>query len=152
MATRLSRIIPALILGLSLAATPCAAHSTLLRELRDCCDSLSVLVRERTGVEVKLKLKSVNRRENNIDFNFTQTLGDIPWMSADVEWFRETLEDFFPEKLSGCKVGRLLANGTGISSFVLPPLHNDGRAHSSNFSKMPPAGTPPPATTVPPPP
>lgn len=142
MATRLSRIIPALILGLSLAATPCAAQSTLLREFRDCCDSLSVLVRERTGVEVKLKLKSVNRRENNIDFNFTQTLGDIPWMSADVEWFRETLEDFFPEKLSGCKVGRLLANGTGISSFVLPPLHNDGRAHSSNFSKMPPAGTP----------
>lgn len=116
------------------------AQSKLVRDFRPICDSLSVLVRERTGVEVELRMKTITQRENSLDFYFSQTLSDVPWREDDVEWFRESLKNLFPENLAHCSVGRIFGNNLNINTFIVPELHYDGTVHSSTHKKVAPSG------------
>lgn len=116
------------------------AYSQSVREFRSVCDSLSVLVRERCGVEVELKMRSVSRRENTLDLYFTQTLSDIPWRKDDVKWFREQLKNLFPQSVQNCVIGGIFGNGLNINTLVVPELHYDGSVHSSAYKKKAPEG------------
>src|SRR5574344_2544923 len=83
------------------------AHSTIVKDFKQACDSLSVILQERTGVYNQLKLKTVMKRGNVLDFYFTESLGDWPWESGDPHKFKSTLKSLFPEKYSRYKVGEI---------------------------------------------
>lgn len=121
-------------------ASGARAQNSLTRQFRENLDSLSALVRERTGADVRLGVKSVTRQDNTVSFNFTQSLGDVPWRKEDIEWLRETLACLLPEGTASCRPGKILCNGQAVSDFVVPELHNNGMVHGSAYSRQAPAG------------
>ena len=56
--------------------------SRIVEDFTPTCDSLSVLLSERTGVEGELVLKNIMKRKGNLDFYFTVSLSDFPWREA----------------------------------------------------------------------
>jgi hypothetical protein len=136
------RILLALLLFLTGAAYA-GAQSGLARSYKDACDSLSVLARERTGVEVKLQLKKVLRMENGgNDFYFSQTLGDLPWHEGDIEWLRSALESLAPASEKGRPAGRIFTNNISLNEFVTPELHGDGLPHDTKYRAEAPESVP----------
>lgn len=105
------------------------AQTKLVRSFSSTCDSLSVLVKERTSVDVKLRLKSITQRGSVLDFYFTQSLSDIPWSKDNMDWFRDTLEEMFPEDAPAAKVGNIFGNGINMRELVTPLLHFNGEVH-----------------------
>ena len=76
-----------MILGIS-----AMAQSTIVKEFKPVCDSLSRMIQARNTVYGELKLKAVMKRGNSLDFYFTESLGDYPWRRADEEWFKKELK------------------------------------------------------------
>ena len=79
----------------------------IVEDFTPTCDSLSVLLSERTGVEGELVLKNIMKRKGNLDFYFTVSLSDFPWREADYRWFRRTLQSMFPDGYSGYRLGEI---------------------------------------------
>ena len=107
------------------------AQSQIVIDFKPACDSLSVLLQERTTVNGNLVLKSVMRRGNTLDFYFNESLGDFPWKSGDPRWFRKQLEHLFPEEYGKYKVGEIYSRRVGLNNLVTPRLTNDGSAADS---------------------
>ena len=61
-----------------LFSLPSYAQSQITRDFKEPCDSLNILLQERTGVKGELKLNSVMRRGSVLDFYFNESLGDFP--------------------------------------------------------------------------
>ena len=77
------------------------------------CDSMSVLVSEKTGVQGELKLKNVMKRSGRLDFYFDESLSDFPWREDSYSWFRAELKSLFPEEYSRYRLGEIYtARGT----------------------------------------
>lgn len=102
------------------------AQSTIVKDFKPACDSLSVILQERTGVCNQLKLKTVMKRGNVLDFYFTESLGDWPWESGDPHKFKSTLKSLFPEKYSRYKVGEIYSRMVPLNKLVTPSLAFDG--------------------------
>ena len=114
-----------------LASFSAFAQSEIVLDFRPACDSLATALKERTGVEGSLELKSVMKRGNALDFYFTETLGDFPWKEEDPRWFRNSLHNIFPEQYHRYKVGEIYSRGVSINNLVTPKVSSDGRpAHS----------------------
>ncbi len=111
------------------------AQGRLSRTFSDAVDSLSVLAAERTTVDVELKLNTVNRRGDNLDFYFSRTLGDLPWHEEDVTWFKGQLKALFPEQEKIYGVGNVFANGIKLEELVTPHLGTDGLPEESVHRK-----------------
>ena len=56
----------------------------IVQDFKPACDSIAALLQERTGVKGKVELKSVMKRKGNLDFYFTESLGDYPWHDGDI--------------------------------------------------------------------
>ena len=104
------------------------------------CDSLSVLLSERTGVEAELSLKSVSRRGKALDFHFTGSLGEVPWRKGDVKWFRSALRSLFPDKYRKYSVGKIFCKSEALEELVIPEISSDGEPISDKFRVRPPGG------------
>lgn len=128
----MKRLLSVIILSLGLALCASAA-SKAVRDFQPVCDSLSVLMKERTGVEVVLKLKSVMRRGNALDFVFTETLGDYPWRHADLGWFESELGSLFPEGYSDCSVGNIFCKSNRLEEYAMDEIRHDGKPFSDRF-------------------
>ncbi len=127
------RILLALSLFMSCFAYS-GAQSGLARLYSEACDSLSVLARERTGVEVELQLKKVVRRGNGgNDFYFSQTLGDLPWRAGDISWFKDALDSLAPSSEKGRPARRIFSNNIPLEELVTPELHSDGLPHDTKY-------------------
>ncbi len=107
------------------------AQTKLVRSFTKACDSLSVLIKERTSVDAKLKLRTITQRGTSLDFYFTTSLCDIPWTKNDVKWFREALHDQFPSDSPAPNVGSIFGNGININDLTTHALHFDGTVHES---------------------
>lgn len=105
------------------------------------CDSLSVLIQERTTVKAFLKLRSVTTNGESLNFNFTESLGDIPWKKADELWLKEKIAELLPDNYSRYSVGMIKTKGLRFNDIVTPDLHNDGEPHHSRFRVNDPKGT-----------
>ncbi len=123
-----SRVIAGAALGLSLSIAPAPRADAQTRdEFRECCDSLTVHLRKRTGVRSdSLKLRKVLRRGRQLDFYFDQTLGDYPWHDGDIEWFRKELKSCLPQKYAGRSVGEIFSVRSPLRDFITPELTFDG--------------------------
>ncbi len=116
------------------------AQTRLVRSFRDACDSLSVLVRERTTVDVELKLRTITQRGDCLDFYFTESLSDIPWTESDIQWFKDCLQELFPDNAPAKKVGNVFGKEISLDNLTVSPLHYDGSVHSSKYRKDDPKG------------
>lgn len=113
--------------------TLAAGQGPAARDFKEAADSLTVLMRERTGVRAPVQVKSVLKRGNELDFYFTQTLGDFPWRPGDVKWFRARLGSLFPDAYRGKTIGKIYAKNIDIEELEIPALHKDGKVHASAF-------------------
>lgn len=129
----------AIFLAFTLSAIPSVGQS--VREFKEVCDSLSVLAKERTSVEVQLGLKKVSINGSKLDFRFSETLGDLPFRKEDIDWFRTQLGNLFPEKYAAYGVGRIYSNGIDLNELAMPALTYAGYPTESRFRRADPRGT-----------
>ena len=114
-------------------AIPMSGQSSLLSSYKSKCDSLGTLVQERTTVKAGIRLTSVMKRGNFIDFYFSGSLGDIPWTHEDVEWFKHTLHEITPEEFAKYKIGNIYCDRVLIGNLVVPGPRNDGRPSEHKY-------------------
>ena len=114
----------AFILGLCLAGQ---AQSKIVKDFKPVCDSLAVLNTERTGICGNVSLKTVMKRGGNLDFYFTESVGDYPWHKDDVKWFRNTLKSLFPEEYRRYRLGNIYSRKVNLDKLVTPRLKYDGK-------------------------
>ena len=107
------------------------AQSGIVTDFKPTCDSLAVLLQERTTVNGGLSLKTVMRRGNVLDFYFTESLGDFPWKPGDPRWFKKALESLFPSQYRKYKVGEIYSRRIGLNHLVTPEIGNDGSPSES---------------------
>lgn len=109
-----------------LCVLPAAAQRRINSAFAEACDSLSVLLTERTSVHAELKLKSVSKRGKALDFHFTGSLGEVPWRRGDIKWFRQTLQSLFPASYRGYSVGKIFCKTQPFDELVVTEAGNDG--------------------------
>ena len=104
-----------------------SAQSETVNDFKPACDSLAVLLKQRTTVSGSLQLKSIMRRGSSLDFYFTESLGDFPWKSDDPQWFKRELKKQFPDKYERNKVGEIYSRRVSLNHLVTPSYGSDGR-------------------------
>lgn len=114
------------------------AQSKITTDFKEVCDSLSVLMTERTSVEGSIRLKAVMKRGSCLDFYFTESLGDFPFRPGDAQWFRKALKAQFPEKYSGYSLGEVKSRKIDIEKLEVAELtFNGSPAKSSHRTDVP---------------
>ena len=103
------------------------AQKGVVKDFKPACDSLAVLLHERTGVKGSVELKSVMKRRGNLDFYFTESLGDFPWYSTDPQWLRNTLKALLPEGYGKYRIGQVYSRKVPLKELVTPPLKSSGK-------------------------
>ncbi len=111
-----------------------AGQSAIVRDFRPTCDSLSVLIQERNSVKGVLRLQAVMKRGSTLDFYFTESLGDYPWHSGDIQWFRKSLKELFPEKYRNYSLGEIYSKRIAYDRLVTPSLKFSGSPSESKHS------------------
>ena len=113
-------------------------QSAIVKDFQPVCDSLSVLIQERSIVKGELKLKAVMKRGSALDFYFTESLGDYPWYGGDGKWLRSTLKSLFPDKYSSYRLGEIYSNRVAYDKLVTPSLGFDGNPSESRHRRNEP--------------
>lgn len=108
------------------ASSTASAQSEIVTDFKPVCDSLAVMLQDRTTVSGSLTLRNVMRRGSSLDFYFTESLGDFPWKAGDPRWFRKELGKLFPDKYRRYKVGEIYSRKVGLDNLVTPAIGNDG--------------------------
>lgn len=109
------------------------AQNGIVDDFQPACDSLAVLLKERTSVHGELKLNKIMRRGSALDFYFTESLGDFPWKPGDPQWFKEELETLFPGGYEKFHVGKIFSRLVGLDRLVTPRLKSDGKPMESEY-------------------
>ena len=117
---------------LSLIFTIAGAQTTIVKDFKPVCDSLNVLMTENTSVDGVLRIKNILKREGRLDFYFDESLGDFPLRRGDVEWFRQTLRNLFPEKYSKYNLGAIYTKSIDIKKLEVASLSFNGSSFKSN--------------------
>ena len=107
-------------------ATAGSAQNTIVKDFKPVCDSLDVMLKKNRDVKGSLQLKNVMKRKDNLDFYFTNSLGDYPWRDGEPEWFRKELKKRFPEKYSKYGLGVIYSNKVALERLTTPELGFDG--------------------------
>ena len=135
----MKRILLIFILG----AVCCAANaqSKIVDAFTPACDSLSVLIHQKTGIKGPVRLKAIMKRGSNLDFYFTESLGDFPWHKEDVKWLKGTLKGLFPEEYCKYKVGEIYSRKVSLDHLVTPHISNSGKPSDTRHRTRPSGGT-----------
>lgn len=104
------------------------------------CDSMSVLVSEKTGVQGELKLKNVMKRSGRLDFYFDESLSDFPWREDSYSWFRAELKSLFPEEYSRYRLGEIYCKRDKASRLSVRPPGYDGNPVQTPYRRQDPKG------------
>ena len=108
-----------------LSAPQTRAQSKL--EFKDCCDSLTVRLQERSGARSEpLSVRKALRRGRKLDLYFDRTLGDYPWYEGDIEWFKKEIRKYIPPKYANYSIGEIFSRNSPLKDFLTPRLANDG--------------------------
>ncbi len=107
------------------------AKKSIVEDFKPVADSLNVLVQERMGVQCKIEIKSIMKRDGGLDFYFTQTLGDFPWRKADVDWLRKKLKSLMPQEYRKHRIGEIYTNKIALSRLTVKELGFNGKPVSS---------------------
>lgn len=122
--TMKNRIIFAILIATFLAQ-PVQAQN-LARDFRDCCDSLKLYLKDKTTVDTELKIETITRKANSLEFHFSQDLSDYHWTQRDIDLFRREINRRMPEKYEDCSAGGIYAKNTRLEELITPALGNSG--------------------------
>ncbi len=105
------------------------------------CDSLSVLLEERGGVQTKITLKRILKRGKYSDWYFKENLGDYPFRKEDIPWLKQQLKTLAPTPYHKLTVDHIYVGKQTVDKLVCAPYTRDGKASSSSYalSKAPAA-------------
>ena len=103
------------------------AQNRIVETFQPICDSMSVLIQEKTSVKGELEVRAVMKRGSCLDFYFTRSLGDFPWHTDTYKWFRSSLKQLFPEEYSKYRIGEIYCKRTRMSDLVTNTPGNDGK-------------------------
>ena len=106
-------------------------QSAIVKEFMPVCDSLNILIQNRTTVKNELKLQAVMKRGSTLDFYFTESLSDLQWHEGDMEWFRKELKALFPDNYSRYRLGDIYSKRIAFSNLLTPVLESDGHPYES---------------------
>ncbi len=124
----------AILISILLSACVCAGARNLdTADFQKECDSLSVLLQERTTVRSSVSLLKVTQNGRVISFNFTKNIGDYPWTYESLQWFRDELQNLLPEKYKDKVVGELKCSGRSLSRYITNEPGKDGKACDSPY-------------------
>ena len=124
-----------LLLIVSLLAMSFGSYAQINKDFAPVCDSLDVLIKKRHSINHgQLKIKSIMKRGDVLDFYFTESLGDFPWREGDTEWFRNELKSRFPEKYRKYKIGSIFSKQLKLEVFPTSDLHFNGKPAESRFT------------------
>ena len=131
-------LIISLLISISLGAY---AQRTINKDFKPVCDTLDSLIKVRHQINHgQLKIKSIMKRGDVLDFYFTESLGDFPWREGEPEWFRNELRKRFPDSYKNYKVGSIFSKQVKLEQLPTSALHFDGKPASSRFRTEVPAG------------
>lgn len=122
----MKRIILTILAAIALSAGT-SAQSAILKDFKPVCDSLDAMLKRNRDVKGNLQLKSVMKRKDNLDFYFTNSLGDYPWREGEPEWFRKELKKRFPARYRDYGIGVIYSNKVALERLSTPELGFDGR-------------------------
>ncbi len=108
-------------------------RSKILVDFDPVCDSLSVLMEQRTGVQGKLVLKNILKRGTKLDFYFTASLSEYPLRAEDCNWLRKTIGELLPEGYGNLSVGEIFSNSEPVSEFVVTRAGSSGTPPSLKY-------------------
>ncbi|MCR5464355.1 MAG: xanthan lyase [Bacteroidales bacterium] len=114
-------------------AIPVVSQAQKVQEFKEALDSMQTLLRERTTVASQIKAKKIVKRDNVLDFYFTNTFGDYPWRDSDVKWFREKLKPLLPGDWSKSTIGDIYVGNNKIDSYVMPKTNSSGKPRTAMF-------------------
>ena len=109
-----------LLAGLSLPAQTA-------KEFKTATDTLKARLQRRTSVSSSLKMNKVMKRGTTLDFYFSKELGDYPWRTEDVEWFRDQLRAEIPSSYRSYTVGDIYADKNDLNTLPMPKLTSSGK-------------------------
>ena len=109
------------------------AQKPLPRDFKPAVDSMRVLMKERTGVDVKFSLEKVMSIGKTLDFYFGKELGDYPWRPGDEKWFRNTFISLSSDAMRGFKAGEIIAGRLTLQNFVLPSIGYNGKPVETEY-------------------
>ena len=112
---------------------PVMAQSRIMKAFEPVCDSMDVLIQEKTSVKGELKLRAAMKRGSAIDLYFTRSLGDIPWHEDTYRWFRGILRQLFPDEYSGYTLGDIYCNRTRMQLLITTAPGNDGSPQKTPY-------------------
>ena len=121
----MKKIILTIIAAVAFAAAG-SAQNTIVKDFKPVCDSLDAMLKRNRDVKGGLQLQNVMKRKNNLDFYFTNSLGDYPWREGEPEWFRKELKKRFPEKYKNYGIGVIYSNKIAFERLTTPELGFDG--------------------------
>jgi len=133
---RITALFVAILAGISL-------NAQTARELKPACDSISTLLKERTGVSSKVSIKTLARQGDVLNIRFNKELGDYPWYSGDTKWFKKTFKSLLPDSCKSLSIGNVTVMGTDLDEYIVPRLNSDGTPVSANFRRKDPKPTHP---------
>jgi len=122
-----------------LFALPSYAQSQITRDFKEPCDSLNILLQERTGVKGELKLNSVMRRGSVLDFYFNESLGDFPLRPKDTDWLKSTLRSLYPEQYRKYGIGVIQSRKVDSRHLEIHPITFDGEPGETGYRAKEPA-------------
>ena len=125
-----------LILIASLMALSLGSYAqSISKDFAPVCDSLDVLIKKRHSINHgELKIKSIMKRGDVLDFYFTESLGDFPWREGEPQWFRDELKSRFPEKYRKYKLGSIFSKQLKLEQLPTSALHFNGKPAASSFT------------------
>ena len=124
------------LLALTLPLSLCAQNSGKL--FTESCDSMSVLMKERSGVTCGFKVLRHFESGKKLNIRFSTELGDYPWRKDEVEWFRKTFGTILPAKYTGYSVGNITVNGNPLEDYIVTVPGNDGSPAPASFRRKDP--------------
>lgn len=119
--------------ALLIACIPAVSQSRIVQDFKPVCDSMSVLLQEKTSVKTELKVKSVMKRGSYIDMYFTRSLGDYPWHSDTYRWFKNTLKELVPENYRHYRIGEIYCERISMDRLVTNMYGNDGKPDDTPY-------------------
>ena len=122
-----------LILLFAVFTTAAMAQKPQPQDFSASVDSMKVLLKERTGVDVKFSLSKVMKLGKTLDFYFTKELGDYPWRTSEVKWFRDTFFKLSKDKMKGYNLGVVMASRYNLTEFAMPGINYSGKPVESSF-------------------
>ena len=126
------RLLLTLLLLFCAAQLPAQDFTSDFKSLKDTLTTLSC---EHFAVKSQIEVWRVMRRGKNLDIYFSRHLSDYPWRAGDAEWFRNTLKEFWPENLSGYRLGEIFCRSTNLKDLITPgPGNGNGKPQNYKFS------------------